>query len=288
LVLRYLAIRRELGLAGRPLYFIGRVTGKSADPRHLARLASDTKDLLVFSESHGASGLYLYGSDEALGQGLIDQQLAWRTVKTAGAKVFVAGSADHFEKSKGLTDLLVYHGHPNRKVAAQQHGVGNKIFKYSEPQAGPEDPLLWRKSFGIAIWQADYDGAMPYAFQSQDGLIWNDWDGLNYRTASLAYPAADRPISTLAFEGLREAIDDVRYLTALENAVSRSEQHGDPGDGGESALRAAVIFLDQLKDRPSFDPSIVRREVVSHLTTLGKRELGVAAPDSNVGGRLEE
>jgi len=208
--------------------------------------------------------------DEAWGQDVIDQHAAWRVVKREGAKVFVAGAKDHFEKSKGLTDLLVYHGLPNRKVAEQQHGVGNKIFKYSDPQSGPEDPLLWRKSFGIAIWQADYDGAMPFAFQSQHGSIWNDWDGLNYRTLALAYPAADKPISTIAFEGLREAIDDVRYLTALENAISSLEQSGEFADGKESALRAAVVFLDQLKNREPFDPSVVRGETVSHLRALSE------------------
>lgn len=268
LVEKYLVIRRDLGLTGRPLYFVGRGTGKSASAKRLAGLASDTRDLLKLAKHYGASDLYLYGADEALGQDIVNQHQAWKTVKREGAKVFVAGSADHFEKSEGLTDLLVYHGHPNREVAEQQHGVGNKIYKYSEPQAGPEDPLLWRKSFGIAIWQAGYDGAMPFAFQSHEGSIWNDWDGLNYRSLALAYPAADKPISTLAFEGLREAIDDVRYLTALENAISSLQERSELDDRRESALREAVVFLDELKDRSPFDPSIVRKEIVSHLRAL--------------------
>ncbi len=270
LVAKYLSIRRELGLIGRPLYLIGRGIGKPSTAKQIRLLMSDTADLLALASAYGASELYLYGVDEALGPDIADQLAAWRAVKRAGAKVFVAGSADHFEHSEGLTDLLVYHGHPNREVAAKQHGVGNKTYKYSEPQAGPEDPLLWRKSFGIAIWQAGYDGAMPFAFQSQHGSIWNDWDGLNYRTLALAYPAADKPISTIAFEGLREAIDDVRYLTALEISIAGIERVGGAAEREDAALRQAAAFLEGLKDRDAYDPAEVRAEAVNHLEALSK------------------
>jgi hypothetical protein len=273
LVERFLEIRHDLGLVDRPLYYLGRTTGKSSTSKRLTRLRNDTRDLLRLVRKYGVTDLYLYGVDEARGEEIVEQQLAWRTAKSAGAKVFVAGTKDHFERSAGLTDLLVYADPPipdGRRVAAQQHGVGNKIFMYGNPQAGPEDPLLWRTNFGILLWQAGYDGAMPYAFQARDGSIWNDWDGLNYRTASIAYPAADKPISTIAFEGLREGIDDMRYLTALENSVARLQQRSERADSDESALRAALAFLEQLENRSPFDPAIVRAEIVGHLEALGE------------------
>jgi hypothetical protein len=164
----------------------------------------------------------------------------------------------------------VYHGIPNREVAKKQHQVGNKIFKYGEPHAGPEDPLLWRKSFGIAVWQADYDGVMPYAFQAQSGSIWNDWDGLYDRTSSLAYPAADKPIVTLAFEGLREAVDDVRYLTALENAISEKRRAPDLSRSERGALRDAKGFIDLTKVSSGFDPSEIRAKAVGYLQVLAE------------------
>jgi hypothetical protein len=151
LVVKYLAIRRDLGLIDRPLYYLGRITGMRADSKHLALLEADTKDMLSLAHRFGASDLYIYGVDEGKNRPISDQHAAWRSVKAAGAKVFAAGSRDYFERSAGLVDLLVYHGAPNREVAEKQHQAGNKIFKYSEPKAGAEDPLLWRKSFGIAV-----------------------------------------------------------------------------------------------------------------------------------------
>lgn len=276
---RVLAIRRDLGLTDRPLYYVGRPTGSSADPEQLAQLAADTRAMLSLARSHGASELYLYGVDEAGGQKLIDQQTAWRTVKALGAKVFTAGYGDHFEKSGGLTDLLVYSDPPfprGRAVAAQQHAVGNRIHMYGNPQAGPEDPLLWRRSYGIRVWQAGYDGAMPFAFQSQFGSIWNDWDDENYRTEALAYPAADGPISTLAFEGLREAIDDVRYLTALESAIAEVGRRGS-SPARQSALHSAEAFLAALRTRVEFDPANVREQLVAHLRALAGSDAVTAA-----------
>jgi hypothetical protein len=270
LVVKYLAIRQSLGLIDRPLYFLGRITGTRSDSKDLALLEADTKDMLSLAHRHGASDLYIYGVDEGKNRPIADQHAAWRSVKATGAKVFAAGSRDYFERSAGLTDLLVYRGIPNREVAKKQHQVGNKIFRYGEPQAGAEDPLPWRKSFGIAVWQADYDGVMPYAFQAQSGSMWNDWDGLYYRTSSLAYPAADKPIPTLAFEGLREAVDDVRYLTALENAISRKRRGVDLSRSERNVLGDAESFIRLLKMDSNFDPSAIRAKTVNHLQALGE------------------
>jgi hypothetical protein len=109
---------------------------------------------------------------------------------------------------------------------------------------------------------------MPYAFQAQFGSMWNDWDGPYYRTSSLAYPAADKPIPTLAFEGLREAVDDVRYLTALENAISRKRRAIDSSRTERDALGDAEAFIRLLKVNANFDPSSIRAQAVGYLQAL--------------------
>ncbi len=120
------------------------------------------------------------------------------------------------------------------------------------------------------VWQADYDGVMPFAFQWQFGSMWNDWDDKTYRTEALAYPAADKPISTLAFEGLREGIDDVRYLTALEDSISRLKTEDTLSQDMKDALRDAGSFLAELRTESEFDPATVRRNAVEHLRAFGQ------------------
>jgi hypothetical protein len=270
---RYLAIRRDLGITNRPLYYVGRPTGKSADPAHLKAIASDTEVLIVMARKFGATDVYISGVDEAGGQEVVAQRAVWGVVKRAGGKILATGHGDHFELSKGSTDLLVYHGNPlprGREIASKQHALGNRMFIYGFPQSGPEDPLLWRSNYGILLWQAGYDGAMPFAFQSQFGSMWNDWDDKNYRTEALAYPAADKPISTLAFEGLREGIDDVRYLTALENLISQLETEAALSQEKKNALREARAFMTRVESPSAFDPERVRGKTVIHLQALAE------------------
>ena len=264
LVVRYLEIRQRLGLVDRPLYYLGRGTGNRADRAHLEAVRRDTLTMLELAEAHGATDLYVYAVDEAKKAGVSQQYSAWIAAKGTGAKVFAAGHGDHLDHDAGLTDLLVYVGRPSREVAAEQHRRGKRVFMYGYPQSGPEDPLLWRVRFGIMVWQADYDGVMPFAFQSQFGEVWNDWDDKHYRAAMLTYPTVTHPISTLAFEGFREAVDDVRYLTALEQAIARARREGRSG----APLNRARAFLAQSKELEDFDPEAIRLETVARLRSL--------------------
>lgn len=67
-------------------------------------------------------------------------------------------------------------------------------------------------------------------------------DHPTYRDHNLTYPTADGVIDTLAWEGFREAVDDVRYLTTLENLLKKG------GGIDSSALREAASFLITLKN----------------------------------------
>jgi hypothetical protein len=60
-----------------------------------------------------------------------------------------------------------------------------------------------------------------YHYQHGFGHVWNDFDDPTYRDHVFAYPTFDGVIDTLQWEGFREGIDDVRYLTTL---VQRIEQ----------------------------------------------------------------
>ena len=48
----------------------------------------------------------------------------------------------------------------------------NEIFSYGNPQVGVENPEIYRKNYGFALWNAGYDGAMDFAYQYQ---VWSKY-----------------------------------------------------------------------------------------------------------------
>ena len=72
-----------------------------------------------------------------------------------------------------------------------------KFSSYGNPQVGIENPEIYRKNYGFALWNAGYDGAMDFAYQYTEGTsIWNDYDapaydGTQYRDHVFAYPTSE-------------------------------------------------------------------------------------------------
>lgn len=265
LLIDYLDLRCKVGIVNLPLYFLGRPTGNPATEIELYKLHSIVKELLSISKRFNNSELYMYGIDEAKDKKLTSQRMAWEVVHKAGAKVFAAGYKGHHEKMGKMTDLLIYNGEPDEKEAEKFHRLGAKIFSYSNPQTGPENPLLFRRNFGILLWQKDYDGAMNYAYQHSFGSIWNDFDHEVYRDHVLAYPTENGVIDTIAWEGFREGVDDIRYITTLEYLIEKFEGKGKRDN---QIVKNASDYLKSIKRGNSVDLDIIRNQVSSHITNL--------------------
>ena len=232
-----LQLRRELGMNRGALYFLGMWTTEPVET-----LKAQIPRLLEKAHLYGYSQLYVYGKDEAKGQELQAQRGVWSLLHGMGVKIFVAGYTDSFGLVGDLLNTVVYYGQPSHAEAGKWHSVGHSIFGYANPQSGPENPFLFRFNYGLVLWANDYDGAMPFAYQYCFGSCWNDMDHPTYRDHNLTYPTADGVIDTLAWEGFREAVDDVRYLTTLENLLKKG------GGIDSSALREAASFLITLKN----------------------------------------
>ncbi len=122
-----------------------------------------------------------------------------------------------------LLDIAVLDGSLDPAQAAQWHSYGKRVLSYDNPQVGVENPEIYRKNFGFALWNAGYDGAMNYAYQHGAGSIWNDFDDSYLRDHVFAYPVSNGVIDTIQWEGWREGVDDTRYLaTLMKKGVSAS------------------------------------------------------------------
>lgn len=274
-----LKLRKQVGMGNQPLYFYGvRTDWYPRTPGYLQMLSRDVKNTVNVARSFGVPEVYIYGKDEAKGDQLLAERQAWSIIHEAGAKVFVAGSAGQFEAVGDLLDLSIMYGAGSRNEARKFHSIGHKIFMYANPQTAVENPALYRLNYGIQLWAAGYDGAMPYAYQDCGGSCWNDFDGAPWRDHMFTYPAVDGVIGTMAWEGYRQAINDVRYLETLEDYASRGLMSGDAGK--RNASKSAVSFLDSLRRAAlesvengdttgsSIDLDMIRNETINHILEL--------------------
>jgi len=221
-----LTIRKEVGLPTDKLFTLGIQTGNSVNDAELNQLKRNLQQWKSKINQYGYKELFIYGIDEARGEKLRSQRKSWRTVKETGAKVFVAGYKETYEDMGDILDIAVIQGALDPLQVQLYHSKGNKIFSYSNPQAGEENPEIYRRNYGLALWKAGYDGAMDYAYQKNYGSTWNDWDHKKYRDENFTYPTADGIISTVQWEGFRAGVDDVRYLSTLLNQIAKAKKNG--------------------------------------------------------------
>ena len=212
-----LSLRDQSGLPKDHIYVSSRGTGNSTDPTVLAAIEQEMIQWRNVAAQHGYRDIYFYGVDEARGDVLRSERPAWQIVHSIGAKVFVACYDDAVYIVGDVLDVANVAGPLNITQVAEWHGKGKKIFSYANPQAGVENPELYRRNYGFALWNAGYDGAMDFAYQQGYNHIWNDFDSADthYRDHVFAYPTTNGVIDTIQWEGWREGVDDTRYLAVL-------------------------------------------------------------------------
>lgn len=261
-----LDIRRSIGMTAKPLYYLGIVTGDPDNQKAVAGYVEAVRKLKTIAGGYEVPEIYVYGIDEASPDKIRRQRKAWQAIRKAGGKIFSAGwTPGHFELLGDAVDLFV-DGQPPKKAEADKfHRVKHRVFSYNTPQAGVENPFVYRKNYGLRLWQQEYDGAMTYAYHDGYGSIWNDFDHPKFRDLNFTYPTIDGVIDTLAWEGFREGVDDVRYITTLEHILAASTSEGSQA---KTTLQEAGAFLTELRGYKGEDLSGMRSRIVSYILRL--------------------
>ncbi len=259
-----LKVRREVGMNTDILYHTYEgLGGWTVEPVDAERL----KKVVALAREYGYKEVYFYGLDEAQGERLKESRPELEKIHQAGGKIFAAGLAttlggDSFEVVGDLQDLMVMSCVPRKEDADQWHGKGHKIMSYANPQSGFEKPETYRRNFGLVLDYAGYDGGMTFSY------YWFGWNDFNvwppYRDHNFVYPTADGVIDTIAWEGYREGMDDLRYLATLRKAIGNAENSGAPKQAD-----AARAFLKNL-DVNKADLDIARNEMIGWILDLNK------------------
>ena len=147
------------------------------------------------------------------------------------------------------------------------HQAGLKIGSYGNPQSGEEKPLTFRRNYGLLLWQynVDYSGTYGLAQGSQgSGPLWNDWyANYQYKMHCFVYPTTNGIVGTIQFEGFREGVNDIRYVTKLEMAIVDARQRGIDTTSAEAYLNS--LHSSQLS---SLNLDTVRNDIINHIIIL--------------------
>lgn len=261
-----LRIRNEVGMDKQSLYYL------NEDWQNMeGRIPIDMVEKTIeFVKSFGISEIFFYGQDEAAGEGLKSQRDLWMAIRQAGGKILASGyRGEHFSLVGDIQDVFVCAFYPSREEAAKWHSAGHKIWCYANPQAGVENPEVYRRNYGLLLWKYNYDGAGTYGYHHSFGNIWNDFDDPSYRDHNFTYPTVDGVIDTIAWEGYREGVDDVRYLTTLIQAIEKVKETGSAK--AKKVAAEAEKYLETL-DVESRDLDTVRVEIIGYILKLKEGE----------------
>lgn len=273
---KVLQIRKETGMNYQTLYYAGTRIDSYKD--NLNYLKSNASDLLRSVKPYVIDEVYIYAPDEQLLDNSANRAQI-EAVHEIGGKVFDAQNQDNATRVADVLDLAIVSGPPNISIANKFHIHGYKVLSYGNPQVGVEQPQTYRRNYGLLLWQKDYDGAMDFAYQwSNDSNIWDDFDDPAERDLVFAYPTANGVIDTIEWEGWREGVDDVRYLTTLLETIHEAKAEGKNTTDVENWL--AGLKSSDLTKR---DLNSVRSTIIDYILSLNSPDRYKFESYNNIG-----
>ena len=148
-------------------------------------------------------------------------------------------------------------------AAWKWHKGSARVVTYACPFAGLPNADVWRRK-GIRFYYADFDGFHEHTWYYSNS---NNW-GVNSSHMLIAYLTYDGCIATLAWEGMREAMDDVRYLSLLRLRAEAAMKSSDPKVRALGKLHYS--WMDSQEPEYVIDLVAFRREVARRAAELVK------------------
>lgn len=269
-----LQMMKRAGFVMKPLLSRGWAypAGEKNLDEYKARI-DDLVDTLV--DELGHRDIYITSWDEAGVDRIKIMRERAEYTTSKGIKLWVTTHPGrHFNLAGYCIDYANHGGWPSRERVSTWHALGAKVASYAGPHTGPENPDVFRRMEGLARYKAYYDGSFNYQYysalhptlyQKYKQNVWNEFMGGAFRSFNLVYPTCDGVIDTIAFEGFREGIDDVRYATKLKQEAAKAIASGDVK--AIYTAKKALMWLE-LFDEKTADLNAARMEMIEHILKI--------------------
>ena len=266
---------RKVGMITRPLVGCGVGTGfkrgeSVEETRRKARECRERCDRIF-----GHHDIYIgYGDEPGVGNLVTRYRQVQDAFQLEGFKFFLAGGGHVFRKNGYLIDWHNTNNPPEADAEPRRWneiGNGKRIAWYAAQHVGSEDPAFHRRQNGLACWLSGYTALCNYAHHLGS---FNDCGG-TYKPMVYAYGISTGVIDTLAWEGFREGVDDIRYATLLMSLARTAAASDDvvTRRKGEKALMYLALL-----ERERADLNEARLEMVNHIVRLiGCSDCSIAA-----------
>ena len=242
------------------------------DPERYARVLDKYRSMLdvqasVLDKYLGHRECYFCGPDEC---GTYQHRRGYGFFAELHKRGFKAwadyGVPEDISWSVGMNDVPAAARHT---TAWNWHKGSAKAVTYAGTFTGPSCPDIWRRTKGLRYYYADFDGLHEYVLFYNRWNHWNDfkWRG-SYTQMQIVYPTYDGIIATLAWEGVREALDDIRYLSLLRLRAQAAMKSDDASV--RACGREHYIWMDSQDPEAVIDLHAFRREVARRITALVK------------------
>ena len=296
---RILTIRESVGMPRKALYLLGHeinIQSQPLTPRQRRQKQQLASQIRAWVRQRGYPEVFVAAQDEAWGNRLAGERESMIAVHEGGAKVFVAvmhttffdrvgdvlhrpvlGSSvnaqlrvatekydrktfvSHLDEIAQAGTFQQMAERPGfRKAIDGMHHQGRRILTYMNPSAGTPLPQLQRRNEGLGLWRVGFDGTMTWAYTNNRGRA-----AQQVMHHAMVFRTEDGVLDTLHWEGFREGVDDVRYLTTLF-ATLRDAAGRFPG---EPLVAETFAWLSEI-DVATGDLDAIRSEMAERIVAL--------------------
>lgn len=263
---RQLELAREAGM--RMDVIIGSTMRVGRDTTHeglltTQRLAEDTRDF--FMKHLGHLNIYLQSGDEPGPSWIVAMRPHWKIYQDMGFKFYTAGHNQLYHKAGYIYDMHPAGTFPEDEERTRGWNAIGKTYVgwYAAQHVGVENPAYIRKQYGLVPYRNNFSMLCNYSFSINP---WNDLSKDTYKPMVFAYCTRGELVDTMAWEGFREGVDDIRYATLLKQlAIEARDSEG--AIDRRYAGRKALQYLADL-DVTGGDMNVARLEIIDRILHL--------------------
>ncbi|HOL67381.1 MAG TPA: hypothetical protein PKX93_08000, partial [bacterium] len=208
------------------------LTRMEISPETREKFLKELAEYIEIARSYGMKEVYFHLADERDGKELEAWLPVFEIVHQAGAKFTnsMQIGSQGFELVGGITDVFLCENGINKKEVEKWHSKGTRVWPTWNPTGGREDSDLSRRNHGLLLWKTGCDGVVEVWYSLDSGWM----EAASGKTGlggdgqqNLVYRTVDGIIDTIQWEGYREGIDDLRYVTTLEKLIARVKKTGE-------------------------------------------------------------
>ena len=237
------------------------------DPKFYAALKDVVRTIEAERAKNGWPEIVYSPVDEPFGskEQAIFAQKANAAIKEEGVRTYCTMKVWSTGSLSPMVDLRTYgpgflrHGTPNYDLAhpedtgaAENTRPGQEYWVYPNMLTSHSGTpaATGRFLYGFYGYKTGIQGYNPWHHANWRGNPFNEFDHF-YSGGRFVLPGPDGPLPTLAYEGAREGIDDMRYVYTLQRAMATA--------GPSQAATEASALLDEIKrETPGYRDWVLR------------------------------